>query len=123
MASHQNKCQSLRVTAKFTGNLMTIRKTLVQTLAIALTALAAGAAHAQTPPAPAAAPPAAPPPTANACMGLDQAKCPTISGCAWLPGYKVKGGTDVPGYCRTAPKPLTARRPGDPAASAPATKP
>jgi hypothetical protein len=53
------------------------------------------------------------PPVANACTGVAESACPAIPGCVWLPGYKVKGGTDVQGYCRTAPKPLTSRRPGD----------
>jgi hypothetical protein len=61
----------------------------------------------------AATPPAAP----NPCTGIAESACPTVAGCVWLPGYKVKGGTDMLGYCRTAPKPLTSRKPGDPAAA------
>jgi hypothetical protein len=81
--------------------------------ALAASALSATANAQTTPPTP--APPVA---AVNPCTGADEAKCGTIAACAWLPGYKVKGAPDVPGYCRTAPKPLTARRPGDLAAPA-----
>ncbi len=81
------------------------------TLALAAVGLGiAATAHAQTPPAP--TPPAA---AASPCLNVDEAKCPTVAGCVWLPGFKIKGAPDVAGYCRTAPTPLTARRPGDPA--------
>jgi hypothetical protein len=66
----------------------------------------ASVAAAQTPASPT-------PPAANPCAGVAESACPAVPGCVWLPGYKVKGGTDVQGYCRTAPKPLTSRRPGD----------
>ena len=46
----------------------------------------------------------------SACTNLPEADCGTVAGCVWLPGYPVPGGTDVQGYCRPAPKPLTARR-------------
>ena len=68
----------------------------------------AGNASAQTPPAAPVAPA-----VVNPCLGVEEAKCGTVQGCVWLPGYKVKDAPDVVGYCRTAPKPLTARRPGD----------
>ncbi len=93
---------------------MSISKKFVPTLltAAVATAVTLAAASAQTQPPPAT--PVAPP---NPCMALDQAKCPTVAGCVWLPGYKIKGGTDVQGYCRTAPKSLTSRRLGDPVAA------
>ena len=47
----------------------------------------------------------------SVCTNVSEADCGTIAGCVWLPGYPVPGGTDVKGYCRPAPKPLTARRP------------
>lgn len=47
----------------------------------------------------------------SACTNLPEADCATVSGCVWLQGYPVPGGNDVKGYCRPAPKPLTARRP------------
>jgi hypothetical protein len=74
-------------------------------------------ALAQTAPAP------TPPPleaVVNPCTGTDEAKCGTLAACTWLPGFKIQGAADVPGYCRTAPKSLTARRPD---ASAPAAPP
>ena len=71
----------------------------------------AGSAWAQTPPAATPVVPA----VVNPCTGVEEGKCGTVPGCVWLPGYKIKGAPDVVGYCRTAPKPLTARRPGDPA--------
>jgi hypothetical protein len=46
----------------------------------------------------------------SACTNVAEADCATVVGCVWLPGYPVPGGKDVPGYCRPAPKPLTARR-------------
>lgn len=48
---------------------------------------------------------------AAACAELPEAECASTTGCVWLPGYKVANGTEVKGYCRPAPKPLTARRP------------
>jgi hypothetical protein len=76
-----------------------------------LVALTATASAQTTAPAPST-------PAANPCTNVDEAKCPTVAGCIWLPGFKVKGAADVPGYCRTAPKPLTTRRTGDPAPAA-----
>jgi hypothetical protein len=75
-------------------------------------------ALAQTASAPAPTPDAA----ANPCTGTDEAKCGTLATCTWLPGFKIKGAADVPGYCRTAPKSLTARRPDGTAPAAPAVK-
>jgi hypothetical protein len=70
--------------------------------------------------------PAPPAPTADAakpvdaCLGLTaQDPCIAVSACAWLPGYPVPGGTDIPGTCRTKPKPLTARRVPTPETSKP----
>ena len=63
-----------------------------------------------TPPAASSQPPPGP------CSGVPEATCNTVAGCVWLPGYKVKGGADVQGYCRPAPKSLSSRRP---AAAAP----
>jgi hypothetical protein len=73
--------------------------------------LIAHLASAQVPP-PAAAP-STPvvDPVAATCQPLAEAECSTNTTCVWLPGYKVANGTEVPGYCRAAPKPLTARRP------------
>ncbi len=105
---------------------MTPAQTPARILSWGLFALVAGAVvvghvatgHAQTAASP---PPATPAPQAvvNPCLGVEEAKCGTVQGCVWLPGYKVKDAPDVVGYCRTAPKPLTARRPGD---AAPAVK-
>lgn len=44
------------------------------------------------------------------CTGKLETDCGVTAGCAWLPGYKVANGVEVPGYCRAAPKPLSARR-------------
>lgn len=55
-----------------------------------------------------AAPAAAPVP--SPCTDLPEADCGGVAGCVWLPGYKVATGATVMGYCRPAPKPLTARR-------------
>jgi hypothetical protein len=67
--------------------------------------LAAGVAPAQEPkPATDVAP-------ANPCVDLAEPECGGIAGCVWLPGYEVASGAKVAGYCRPAPKPLTARRP------------
>jgi hypothetical protein len=96
-------------------------------LVLALTVIAQ-VAPAQVPP-PAVAPVAAPQ-VANAadsadaaaiaatCTPLLEAGCVANTACVWLPGYKVANGTEVPGYCRTAPKPLTRRVPA-PASTAP----
>lgn len=70
-----------------------------------IAATAAGVALAQDKPEPVAAP-AAPSP----CTDLIEADCTNMAGCVWLPGYKVATGATVMGYCRAAPKPLTARR-------------
>ena len=51
-----------------------------------------------------------PTPPANACANQIEADCATATGCVWLPGYTVAGGSQVKGYCRPAPKALTARR-------------
>lgn len=74
-----------------------------------IAATAAGVALAQdnnqpTPPTTAA--PVVPSP----CTDLVEAECGNLAGCVWLPGYKVATGATVTGYCRPAPKPLTARR-------------
>ncbi|MEQ1694920.1 MAG: hypothetical protein ABL901_03675 [Hyphomicrobiaceae bacterium] len=76
-----------------------------------IAATAAGVALAQDKEA---APAAAPAP--SPCTDLVEAECANVAGCVWLPGYKVATGATVMGYCRPAPKPLTARRkPGAPA--------
>jgi hypothetical protein len=76
-----------------------------------IAATAAGVAWAQDKEA---APVAAP--TPSPCTDLPEAECGGMAGCVWLPGYKVATGATVMGYCRPAPKPLTARRgPGSPA--------
>jgi hypothetical protein len=92
-----------------------VRKTLIALAIAAAASLAAHVAPAQdTKPAPAPAPDAAAAAAATAlaaaCMKLPEADCGATSGCVWLPGYKVASGEEVPGYCRSAPKPLTARR-------------
>lgn len=69
-----------------------------------------GVATAQNTPPPATTGPV------SACTSLPEADCTTVAGCVWLPGYKVASGEEVKGYCRPAPKPLTARRPPAPAA-------
>ena len=61
-----------------------------------------------------ATPQASSQPPPGACSGIAEAQCGTVAGCVWLPGYKVKGGADVVGYCRPAPKSLTGRRPATP---------
>ena len=48
--------------------------------------------------------------TTATCTGKAETDCGATAGCAWLPGYKVANGVEVPGYCRAAPKPLTAKR-------------
>ena len=53
----------------------------------------------------------APQTAASTCAKLPETECGSTTGCVWLPGYKVAGGAEVAGYCRPAPKPLTARRP------------
>ena len=83
----------------------------VRKLVIALGLAAAAGLSAQVAPAQentAAAP--APAPAANVCTGKVEAECGNTTGCSWLQGYKVANGVEVPGYCRLAPKPLTARR-------------
>lgn len=47
----------------------------------------------------------------SVCTNVSESDCTSTAGCVWLPGYPVPGGIDVKGYCRPAPKPLTARRP------------
>ena len=90
-----------------------VRKFLI---ALALAAGASFAAHvapAQVTKPAAAAPEAAQvaaPAAAPVCLNLAEADCGAASGCVWLPGYEVAGGQKVAGYCRPAPKPLTARR-------------
>jgi hypothetical protein len=80
-----------------------------------IAATAAGVALAQDNNQP--APPAAAPVIPSPCTDLVEAECTNLAGCVWLPGYKVATGATVMGYCRAAPKPLTARRgPGAPAA-------
>lgn len=56
----------------------------------------------------------APQVAASTCANLPENECGSTGGCVWLPGYKVAGGAEVAGYCRPAPKPLTARRPPSP---------
>jgi hypothetical protein len=85
-----------------------VRK-LVIALGLAVAAGVAGhvaSAQDQKPaePAPAAEAPA------NPCLNMVEAECGGIAGCVWLPGYVVASGAEVKGYCRPAPKPLTARR-------------
>lgn len=53
----------------------------------------------------------APQAAAATCANVAENECGSTAGCVWLPGYKVAGGAEVAGYCRPAPKPLTARRP------------
>jgi hypothetical protein len=48
---------------------------------------------------------------AKLCAPLVETDCVANTACVWLPGYKVASGQEVVGYCRPAPKPLTARRP------------
>ena len=62
--------------------------------------------------APQTAPQMAPQAALSPCTGVAEAKCATVTGCVWLPGYKIKNAPDVAGYCRPAPKSLSARRPG-----------
>ena len=82
-----------------------MRKTLIALGLVTLTgALAAGFALAQNTAAPKNAD------GTSICTNQPEADCATVSGCVWLPGYPVPGGTEVKGYCRPAPKPLTARR-------------
>ena len=54
-------------------------------------------------------PPGAAPP--NPCLNKVEGQCGAVAGCVWLPGYKVASGAEVAGYCRPAPKSLSARRP------------
>lgn len=70
-------------------------------------AVLAGAAYAQQP---APAPAEAPPPPDNPCNDVPETECAGVQGCVWIPGFKVASGATVLGYCRPAPKPLTARR-------------
>lgn len=51
------------------------------------------------------------PAAANVCAKLSEADCAAKEGCSWLPGFKVAGGAEVPGYCRPAPRSINARRP------------
>lgn len=82
-----------------------MRKFSIALGVIAAVGVAASIAQEQKPDA--AASPTAP---VNACTNLPEGQCVGIEGCVWLPGFKVANGTEVPGYCRPAPKPLTARR-------------
>ncbi len=86
-----------------------MRKSIPALGLVVVTLAAAGFAVAQQPPAPEAAP--VPPLAASPCAKLPETECGSTTGCVWLPGFKVAGGAEVPGYCRPAPKPLTARRP------------
>ncbi len=96
-------------------NRIGITAVMASTLAVvSLPALAQTTAPAPAPPLEAAV---------NPCTGSDEAKCGTLATCTWLPGFKIQGAADVPGYCRTAPKSLTARRPSETAPAAPAVKP
>jgi len=79
--------------------------------AVLAAATAASVASAQNSPPPAA------PEAVSPCTDLPESDCTTTSGCVWLPGYRVATGATVNGYCRPAPKPLTARR--GPGASTP----
>ncbi|NJM54888.1 MAG: hypothetical protein HC841_02230 [Verrucomicrobiae bacterium] len=82
-------------------------------IAIAATFAGATLAMAQAPSAPAGDRPANNPAEANVCAKLSEVDCSAKAGCSWLPGFKVAGGTDVPGYCRPAPRSIKARRPSD----------
>jgi hypothetical protein len=94
-----------------------VRKSLIALGFIAAACVAAGLAVAQDK-APAPAVPAAGVPVASVCTNLPETDCGTTSGCVWLPGYKVATGEEIKGYCRPAPKPLTARRPPGAASAA-----
>jgi hypothetical protein len=85
-----------------------VRKLSIALGFIAVIGVAASVAQEQRPDA--AAPAASPTAPVNACADLPEGQCVGIEGCVWLPGFKVANGTEVPGYCRPAPKPLTARR-------------
>ncbi len=78
---------------------------------VAITAFAfvASEALAQAPAAPQPAGPA--PAEASVCAKLAEADCASKEGCSWLPGFRVPGGADVPGYCRSSPRSINARRP------------
>ena len=81
-----------------------VRKTLIALGFLAAGGIAGAVALAQEQPA------AAPAPPPNPCLNKVEADCGAVTGCVWLPGYKVASGAEVAGYCRPAPKPLTARR-------------
>jgi hypothetical protein len=92
-------------------NRIGITAVMASTLAVLSLPVLAQTAQAPTPEA-----------VANPCTGSDEAKCGTLATCTWLPGFKIKGAADVPGYCRTAPKSLSARRQDGTAPAAPAVK-
>lgn len=48
--------------------------------------------------------------TAATCRAKSEADCGVTEGCVWIPGFKVPNGTEVPGYCRPAPRGFKARR-------------
>jgi hypothetical protein len=78
--------------------------------ALAVTGLGYQALYAQGQPA---APPAVQ--VVTPCDNADEGVCGRTPGCVWLPGYKVQGGQDVPGFCRPAPRPIQSRRGTGPA--------
>jgi hypothetical protein len=89
-----------------------MRKSILAVGLVVATLAAAGLAPAQeSKPAETAPVPPTSPVAASPCAKLPETECGSTTGCVWLPGYKVAGGAEVAGYCRPAPKPLTARRP------------
>ena len=44
------------------------------------------------------------------CKSKPESECGATEGCVWIAGYRVANGQQVPGYCRPAPKDLTAKR-------------
>jgi hypothetical protein len=86
-----------------------VRDTLILTGAV-LTAATAGAVVVS--PGAVGQGTAAPPASANVCANLKEVECNGKRGCSWLPGYRIAGGAEVPGYCRPAPRSINARRPG-----------
>jgi len=78
---------------------------------VAAFAATASAAIAQTPPSGGRT--SDKPAEADVCAKLPEADCAAKAGCSWLPGFKVAGGAEVPGYCRPAPRSIKARRPSE----------
>ena len=79
-----------------------MRKVLIVLGFLVAAGIAAAVAVAQEQPAGAAPP--------NPCLNKVEGQCGAVAGCVWLPGYKVANGAEVAGYCRPAPKSLSARR-------------